>query len=542
MNAVEKTKALATQSGDLLWRSIGAGGFAPLALAVLTCWAPMATAGAPQFIAVDIPEHVYDGGWEYFVGGGMAVFDCDQDHLPDIFAAGGQNKAILLRNKSTRGGDLRFVSDTPTELALENVIGVYPLDINSDGFLDLAFLRVGENILLEGAADCHFAPSSLNLTSYEKGWTTAFSATWEAGQSLPTLAFGNYVDRDNPDGPFGTCDDNFLFRPRDNTYAAPRLLEPGYCPLSMLFSDWGRRGQADLRLSNDRHYYLNAGEEQMWEMAAVPRLYKTQDGWQRHKLWGMGIASRDITGDGLPEVFLTSMGDQRLQILDTEVAGPSYRDATYGRGTTAHRPYTGGDGRPSTGWHVGFGDVQNDGLDDIFITKGNVQQMPGSAMKDPNNLLLQASDGTFAEAGDAAGIASLHRGRGGAMVDFNLDGLLDLAVVNRQAAMEIYQNTTRNSGNWIAIKLHQSAPNSDAIGAWIEVRVGDTLFAREITVGGGHAGGYIAAEHFGLGRHVSAKVRVNWPGQGWSDWREISAGKPVLLTRQATTGLAVSDY
>ena len=156
----------------------------------------------------------------------------------------------------------------------------------------------------------------------------------------------------------------------------------------------------------------------------------------------MAIASRDIIGDGLPEVYLTSMGDQRLQMLDTEVAGPSCRNATYRRGTTAHRPYTGGDGRPSTGWHVGFGDVQNDGLDDILLIKGNAQQMPGSAIKDANNLLLQASDGSFAVAGAAAGIASLHRGRSGAMVDLNLDGLLDLAVVNRQTAMEIYQNTT----------------------------------------------------------------------------------------------------
>ena len=156
----------------------------------------------------------------------------------------------------------------------------------------------------------------------------------------------------------------------------------------------------------------------------------------------MAIASRDIIGDGLPEVYLTSMGDQRLQMLDTEVAGPSCRNATYRRGTTAHRPYTGGDGRPSTGWHVGFGDVQNDGLDDILFIKGNAQQMPGSAIKDANNLLLQASDGSFAVAGAAAGIASLHRGRSGAMVDLNLDGLLDLAAVNSQTAMEIYQNTT----------------------------------------------------------------------------------------------------
>ena len=60
---------------------------------------------APVFDPVDIPHHVYDGGWEYYVGGGMAVFDCDQDHMPDMFAAGGANKATLLRNVSTRSGD-----------------------------------------------------------------------------------------------------------------------------------------------------------------------------------------------------------------------------------------------------------------------------------------------------------------------------------------------------------------------------------------------------------------------------------------------------
>ena len=109
---------------------------------------------APVFDPVDIPHHVYDGGWEYYVGGGMAVFDCDQDHMPDMFAAGGANKATLLRNVSTRSGDIRFVENTPPELSLDRIIGAYPLDINSDGFMDLAILRVGENKLLMGGVDC----------------------------------------------------------------------------------------------------------------------------------------------------------------------------------------------------------------------------------------------------------------------------------------------------------------------------------------------------------------------------------------------------
>ena len=524
------------------YKNIGfIAGIALCALSAVT--APVGAAQTyPGYAPVAMPPHVYDGGWEFFVGGGMAVFDCDQDSLPDIFIAGGEAPSALLRNRSQRGGEIKFTKQTPKDLSMDNVTGAYPLDIDGDGFLDLAVLRVGANLILKGAAGCQFSPFASFKDDYLSGWTTSFSATWETGQSLPTLAFGNYVDREDPEGPFGTCDQNFLYRPIAQSYKDPLSLEPGYCPLSMLFTDWGRQGRADLRISNDRHYYLHDGEEQMWNMKDEPQLYSAEEGWQTHKLWGMGIASRDITGDGFPEVYLTSMGDQRLQLLDPSADGPSYRDATYSRGTTAHRPYTGGDGRPSTGWHVDFGDAQNDGLDDIFVTKGNVQQMPGSAMDDPNNLMVQQLDGTFKEVGDSAGIASMHRSRGGAMVDFNLDGLLDIAVVNRRENFEIYQNVTVGAGNWVSIKPQQDRPNRDAIGAWIELVAGPHKSARELTVGGGHAGGKIGPEHFGLGAFETAQMRIIWPDQTRSDWVEISSGSTVLAIRNEAGGLTLVDY
>lgn len=31
-----------------------------------------------------LPPHVYDGRWEHFVGGGLAVFDCNGDALPRV--------------------------------------------------------------------------------------------------------------------------------------------------------------------------------------------------------------------------------------------------------------------------------------------------------------------------------------------------------------------------------------------------------------------------------------------------------------------------
>jgi hypothetical protein len=69
-----------------------------------------------------------------------------------------------------------------------------------------------------------------------------------------------------------------------------------------LFSDWDRSGRSDLRISNDRHYYSNYsdGQEQLWRVAsgAPPKLYAGNEGWENLNVWGMGIASYDVTGDG----------------------------------------------------------------------------------------------------------------------------------------------------------------------------------------------------------------------------------------------------
>lgn len=483
--------------------------------------------------------HEYVGGWEHFVGGGIAAFDCDGDLLPELFAAGGQAPAVLLRNRSSRGGAMRFQVQTPQALALTGVTGAYPLDLDNDGWLDLAVLRVGENQLLRGGPDCSFTRFDGVPGFADDRWSTAFSATWEPGQSLPTLAVGNYVDRTDPDGPFEACDLNFLHRPRGGTYGDPLPLDPGFCPLSMLFSDWGRFGRADLRVSNDRHYYVRGGHEQMWAMDETPRLYTQDDGWRPHMLWGMGIASRDITGDGLPEVYLSSMGDQRLQVLEPGATGPSYVDAPYARGTTAHRPYVGDDGRPSTGWHVAFGDVQNDGREDVFIAKGNVEQMPSNAIEDPNNLLIQQPGGQYVERGDAAGIANTARSRGAALVDMNLDGLLDLAVVSRRAPVQLFQNETADTGNWLLIDLRQPAPNTRAVGAWIEVEAAGTTHLREITVGGGHVSGAAVAEHFGLGMAGRARLRVIWPGGATSDWVDVGVNQVLRVSHKGGADLHI---
>lgn len=188
-------------------------------------------------------------------------------------------------------------------------------------------------------------------------------------------------------------------------------------------------------------------------------------------------------------------------------------------------------GRPSTGWHIAFGDVTNDGRDDAFIAKGNVDQMPDLAIEDPNSLLVQDPDGVFREVSVAAGVASPARSRGAALADLDLDGRLDLVVVNRRAALEVYRNVTPETGHWLSIVLSQPAPNPAAIGAWIEVRTKARIYSRELTIGGGHASGTTGPAHFGLGEATQVDVRVIWPDGTIGDWQQVTTDQAITLSR-----------
>jgi enediyne biosynthesis protein E4 len=256
-----------------------------------------------------------------------------------------------------------------------------------------------------------------------------------------------------------------------------------------------------------------------------------EEGWRYQRLWGMGIASADINGDGLPEYMVTSMADQRLQFLSNGAEKPNYKDAPFAMGTSAHRPFAGGDTRPSTGWHTQFEDVNNDGRYDLFIAKGNVDAMPDFAAKDPSNLLLQNAAGSFVEAANKANILNYERARGAAVADFNMDGKLDVLIVNRKANVRVWRNDSKQLGNWMGFKLIQQGANHDGVGAWIEIKAGGAVQRREVTVGGGHVSGFSGFWHFGLAGMEDAQVRVLWPGGGTDGWVPLKANGFYVLEK-----------
>jgi hypothetical protein len=222
------------------------------------------------------------------------------------------------------------------------------------------------------------------------------------------------------------------------------------------------------------------------------------------------------------------MADNKLQTLTTppvtgNVIPADFKDIAYPLHAIAQRPYMGTDLRPSTAWHAQFEDVNNDCIPDLFIAKGNVSAMPDFAMADPDNLLLGGPDGKFTEVGDKAGVASTQIGRGAGLPDFNLDGLPDLVIVNRNHEAQVFRNTTADAGHWLDLKLDEPGGNRDAIGAWIKVTSGTVVMQREITIGGGHASGQATWIHFGLADMTDAQVEVTWPDGTHSDAAKVNA-------------------
>ncbi|HZM72077.1 MAG TPA: VCBS repeat-containing protein [Candidatus Polarisedimenticolia bacterium] len=510
---------------------------------------PVAAAGPPTY--VDETEssglsHLYDGGITFAVGGGVAVFDCDGDRDPDLYIGGGDLPAALFRNVSTLGGPLQFervaseVTDEP------RVNGAYPIDMSGDGIVDLFLLRAGDDLVLQGGGDCAFerATSRFGIPIIE-GNSTAFSAKWETGARLPSLAIGKYLKLDEQGTRTLECDvSNVLLPTADGTgYAGVFGLPPGYCALSMLFSDWDRSGHRDLRVTNDREYYVD-GMDQLWRVGPVgePVAYTAADGWVSMQIWGMGIASEDLTGDGYPEVYLTSQADNKLQTLTAGPGQPTFRDIADRRGVTAAQPFTGGDPLPSTAWHPEFADVNNDAFSDLFVSKGNVAAQKGFAVKDPSNLFLGQPDGTFVEGAEQAGILSFDRGRGAALADFNLDGLLDLVLVNYGAPVRLWRNVGTGTaeapaamGHWLELAVEDPrSPNRNAIGAWLEIQLGEVTLQRELTIGGGHTGGELGWLHLGLGPTREAKVRVTWPDGEVGPWLSVAADGFAIIERGAS--------
>lgn len=266
-------------------------------------------------------QYIYDGVWEFFVGGGIVIFDCDGDWCFDMFLVGGKNLVQFFWNISCVGGVFFFECKVMgfNECQEKQIFGVYLLDFDNDDILDLVFFWFGENLFLKGNGDCMFEVVNWVFV-FDGGWEwiIVFFVVYEEGIVFFILVFGNYVDWLVFGLFWGMCYDNFLFCLEISLdgfvfYFELVWLLFGYCVLLILFIDWNCLGELVLWIFNDWYYYCG-GQEQFWVVlfGCLLWFYCKIDGWQYLKIWGMGIVLVDLDVDGFFEYVFISMGDIKL--------------------------------------------------------------------------------------------------------------------------------------------------------------------------------------------------------------------------------------
>ena len=186
--------------------------------------------------------------------------------------------------------------------------------------------------------------------------------------------------------------------------------------------------------------------------------------------------------------------------------------------------------RPKTGFGDAAFDADNDGLLDLFVTNGHVDDRPwaNSPMAQTPLLFRGAGRGRFEQIrGDRAGSYLSRKvvGRGVAAGDLDNDGRVDLVVVHRDAPAVLLRNQTPG-GHWLGIKLKGTRSGRTPVGARVSCRIKDKTMVRFVTSGTGYLSAHDPRVWFGLGPETTVEsLKVEWPSGLVQTWSNLAADR-----------------
>lgn len=447
------------------------------------------------------------------MAGGLAIFDYNNDGLPDLFFTNGASLPSLKDKHPNRLyknlGGLQF-QDVTDEAGLTGEgfsIGAAAADFDGDGWTDLVVAGAGKNLLYRNDHG-HFTLSPRGIQD-EK---FAAGAAWldYDGDGKLDLFVVNYIDWTPAFSKY--CGDpsknlrvychprefaptaNRLYRNLGNGQFADASRETGIAAhlgkgMSASVADVNGDGRPDIFVANDampNFLFLNTGGK--FTEAALAQGVAYNDMGQ--PISSMGSDLRDYNNDGLPDLLFTALTGETFPLFKN--TGKGFRDVTYPSGTGALTVR-------HSGWGVAIADLNNDGWKDIVTANSHVtdtiELTRSEKYKEPNRVLLNAQ-GHFLPGGELGPPAAY---RGLAVADLDGDGKLDIVTTALGDNAVIWRNISKDTGHWLAVK----AP----IGA--RVRAGAQW--QEVQSGGSYGSGSYLPAHFGLGAATEADVEIVMP-------------------------------
>ncbi|MEM0925257.1 MAG: ASPIC/UnbV domain-containing protein, partial [Planctomycetota bacterium] len=188
---------------------------------------------------------------------------------------------------------------------------------------------------------------------------------------------------------------------------------------------------------------------------------------------------------------------------------------------------------------LGFGtqpiDYDNDGWSDLFVGNGHIEDLShlGKPFRMPPQLLVnqQAQFVEMVVRSEDAFWTSERLSRGAAILDWNRDGRIDLAVSDLTSRFALLENQTESTNAWIQLELVGRTSSRDAIGAGITVIRDGKTTAYALMSGDGYLAKNEHVVFIGIGDDESdeATINVRWPSGRRQTLPRLTSGRYLLI-------------
>jgi hypothetical protein len=493
-------------------------------------------------------------------GAAVAVSDFDRDGWQDFYVtdSGEDSQNRLYRNN----GDGTF-TDVAASAGVADVnrrgtgvsMGAVWGDYDNDGYDDLFVYKYGRPELFHNEHGQRFTRVS-DRAGLPK-WSNANAATWldYDGDGLLDLFLAGYwaddidlwhltTTRIMPES-FEYADNGgrkYLLRNRGDGTFEDRTAALGITShrwtLAVVAADLSGSGYPDLFLANDYgvpELYANRGGRRFEEVGR-------QSGLSLAPKSGMNATLGDVFNDGRLAIYKTNISEPGVLVQGNDLWVPA---ADGGDAARRYENVASTMGVDLGGWSWGaqFGDLNNDGTQDIYLVNGYVSAgerssywydfseiavghsaiigdaanwpaMRGRSLSGYQRKRVWINDGSgrFTDVAQAVGATDTYDGRAVALADLGNRGVLDVIVANQKGPLLIYRNTVAPGRHWIQFDLEGRGSNRSAIGARVELQWNGHRQVQQVAAATGFSAENQRWLHFGLGDAAAVdRAIIHWP-------------------------------
>jgi hypothetical protein len=305
--------------------------------------------------------------------------------------------------------------------------------------------------------------------------------------------------------------------------------------LAVIAADFNNDAYPDLFLSNDygvSELYINEEGKRFREIGK-------ESGIGYAPKSGMNASVGDVLNQGRLAVYVSNISEEGVLIQGNNLWVPTAENELKFENMASVM------GVELGGWSFGaqFGDLNNDGFLDLYLTNGYVSGDEGTsywydfsqitgghtriisdaanwpAMKGRSlsghqrkHVWLNDGAGQFKEVSALIGVDDRYDGRAVALADFSNQGVLDVLTANQNGPLLLYRNQVADGRHWIDFELEGTASNRSAIGARVTVHWKGQQQLQELVAASGYAAENQRRLHFGLGKADQVeRVVIRWP-------------------------------